>query len=99
VSLNVYWILSIAVGSPHGSVAWQFLRHTQTPAMDKLTSTYGAIGCRRSTWNDTELNAASGWAAAIVAALMNVLREIAVLPLCKIIERGPRGIPGNRNPS
>ena len=58
VSLNVYWILSIAVGSPHGSVAWQFLRHTQTPAMDKLTSTYGAIGCRRSTWNDTELNAA-----------------------------------------
>lgn len=58
VSLNVYWILSIAAGSPHGSVAWQFLRHTQSPAMDKLTSTLGAIGCRRSTWNDTELNAA-----------------------------------------
>ena len=38
--------------------AWQFLRHTLTPAMDKLTTTSGAIGCRRSTWNDPEVNAA-----------------------------------------
>lgn len=57
-SLNVYWILSIAAGSPHQRAAWQFLRHTQTPAMDKLTTTSGAIGCRRSTWNDAEVNAA-----------------------------------------
>jgi multiple sugar transport system substrate-binding protein len=57
-SLNVYWILSIAAGSPHRNTAWQFLRHTQTPAMDKLTTTSGAIGCRRSTWNDAEVNAA-----------------------------------------
>jgi multiple sugar transport system substrate-binding protein len=54
----VYWILSIAVGSPHQRASWQFLRHTQTPAMDKLTTTSGAIGCRRSTWNDAEVNAA-----------------------------------------
>jgi multiple sugar transport system substrate-binding protein len=57
-SLNVYWILSIAAGSPHQRAAWQFLRHTQTPAMDKLTTTSGAIGCRRSTWKDAEVNAA-----------------------------------------
>ena len=58
ISLNVYWILSVAAGSPHRDIAWQFLRHTLTPAMDKLTTTSGAIGCRRSTWNDPEVNAA-----------------------------------------
>jgi multiple sugar transport system substrate-binding protein len=57
-SLNVYWILSIAAGSPHQLPAWSFLRHILTPAMDKLTTTCGAIGCRRSTWNDPEVNAA-----------------------------------------
>jgi len=55
-SLNVYWILSIASGSPHPGIAWQFLRHTQTPAMDLLTSTCGAIGTRRSTWQNQALN-------------------------------------------
>jgi multiple sugar transport system substrate-binding protein len=58
VSLNVYWILALPTGSPHRNIAWQFLRHTQTPAMDKLTTTSGAIGCRRSTWLDPEVNAA-----------------------------------------
>lgn len=58
ISLNVYWILSIAAGSPHQQVAWQFLRHNLTPAMDKLTTTLGAIGCRKSTWCDPEVNRA-----------------------------------------
>lgn len=57
-SLNVYWILSIAAGSPHQRQAWQFLRHVLTRAMDKLTTMSGAIGCRRSTWNDPEVNTA-----------------------------------------
>jgi multiple sugar transport system substrate-binding protein len=57
-SLNVYWILSIAAGSPHPQQSWQFLCHVLTPAMDKLTTTSGAIGCRRTTWNDSEVNAA-----------------------------------------
>src|SRR6185437_5855371 len=48
----------IAAGSPHQQQAWQFLRHNLTPAMDKLTTTLGAIGCRRSTWVDPEGNAA-----------------------------------------
>jgi len=58
VSLNVYWILSIASGSPHRLAAWQFLRHTQTPPMDKLTTASGAIGCRKSTWLDASVNSA-----------------------------------------
>jgi multiple sugar transport system substrate-binding protein len=57
-SLNVYWILSIAAGSPHQQTAWRFLRHVLTLAMDKLTTTSGAIGCRRTTWHDAEVNAA-----------------------------------------
>ncbi len=56
-SLNVYWILALASGSPHRELAWQFLRHTQSPAMDLLASSAGAIGCRRSTWQDPGLNA------------------------------------------
>lgn len=56
-SLNVYWLLSIAAGSRHPERAWQFLRHSLTPAMDKLTTTLGAIGCRRSTWADAGVNA------------------------------------------
>jgi len=58
VSLKVYWSLSIPAGSPHRELAWQFLRHTLRPAMDRLTTLSGAIGCRRSTWNDPEINAA-----------------------------------------
>jgi len=57
ISLNVYWILSVASGSPHREIAWQFLRHTLSPAMDKLTTTSGAIGCRKSTWHDADVNA------------------------------------------
>ena len=57
-SLNVYWILAIAVGSPHRETAWRFLRHVLRPDMDKLTTMTGAIGCRRSTWSDREVNAA-----------------------------------------
>jgi multiple sugar transport system substrate-binding protein len=56
LSLNVYWILSIAAGSPHRQIAWRFLKHCLTPAMDKLTTTEGAIGCRKSTWLDEEVN-------------------------------------------
>lgn len=55
VSLNVYWILSLAVASPHREVALRFLLHSQSPAMDKITTKSGAIGCRRSTWNDPEI--------------------------------------------
>jgi multiple sugar transport system substrate-binding protein len=55
-SLNIYWILSIAAGSPHRQTAYKFLRHCLSASMDKLLTMEGGIGCRRSTWNDTEVN-------------------------------------------
>jgi multiple sugar transport system substrate-binding protein len=55
-SLNIYWVLSIAAGSAHKDVAWQFLRHCATEEMDKLLTLEGAIGCRKSTWSDEEVN-------------------------------------------
>ncbi len=58
VSLNVFWMLTIAAGSTQKEIAWDFLRHVATPAMDKLTTTEGAIGVRRSTWSDAEVNRA-----------------------------------------
>ena len=55
-SLNIYWILSIAAGSPHRYVAWRFLRHCASASMDKLLTLEGAIGCRKSTWMDEDVN-------------------------------------------
>jgi len=56
VSLNVYWILAIGAGSPHRDVAYRFLRHCATARMDKLLTLEGAIGCRKSTWTDPDVN-------------------------------------------
>jgi multiple sugar transport system substrate-binding protein len=56
VSLNVYWILSIAAGSRHPEVAYNFLRHCATAPMDKLLTLEGGTGCRKSTWNDPDVN-------------------------------------------
>lgn len=57
VSLNVFWVLGIGSGSRHKALAWDFLRHLASAPMDRLTTTEGAIGVRRSTWNDPEINA------------------------------------------
>lgn len=57
-SLNAYWILGIPTGSLHPQLAWQFLRHSAGPQMDKLLTLEGGIGCRKSTWSDAEVNAA-----------------------------------------
>lgn len=56
VSLNVYWVLAIPVGSPHAKIAWRFLAHCASPAMDKLLTLEGGIGCRKSTWTDEDVN-------------------------------------------
>ncbi|WP_027135655.1 extracellular solute-binding protein [Geminicoccus roseus] len=56
LSLNVFWVLAIAAGSRHPDLAWRFLRHLATPAMDRLTTSEGAIGVRRSTWADPQIN-------------------------------------------
>jgi multiple sugar transport system substrate-binding protein len=52
----VYWVLAIAAGSPQREVAYQFLRHAMTPEMDKLLTLEGAVGCRKSTWCDPDVN-------------------------------------------
>ena len=57
-SLNVYWLLAVGAGSRHPDAAYAFLRHVCSPAMDKVTMLAGGIGCRRSTWDDPEVNAA-----------------------------------------
>ncbi len=57
-SLNIYWVLAIGAGCRHADLAYRFIRHCMTPAMDKLTSQAGAIGCRRSTWEDPEIMSA-----------------------------------------
>jgi multiple sugar transport system substrate-binding protein len=58
VSLNVFWVLAIGAGARNKPLAWDFLRHCATAPMDRLTTTKGAIGTRRSTWADPEINAA-----------------------------------------
>lgn len=41
VSLNAYWVLSIAAGSPHRELAYRFLRHCLSAPMDKLLTLGG----------------------------------------------------------
>ena len=55
-SLNVYWILSVASGSRSPELSYEFIRHCASPQMDKLLTLEGGIGCRRSTWEDPEVN-------------------------------------------
>jgi multiple sugar transport system substrate-binding protein len=55
-SLNVYWLLSLAAGSRHPELSYRFMRHCASKRMDKLLTLEGGIGCRRSTWEDPEIN-------------------------------------------
>lgn len=57
-SLIVYWLLCVGSGSQHQDTAYAFLRHCASPAMDKLTTLEGGIGCRLSTWADPDVNEA-----------------------------------------
>ncbi|WP_281635502.1 extracellular solute-binding protein [Flavobacterium marginilacus] len=55
-SLNVYWLYTIGSGSRHQKLAYDFLRFATSPESDKLLTNEGGIGCRKSTWNDSEIN-------------------------------------------
>nr|WP_315197605.1 extracellular solute-binding protein [uncultured Flavobacterium sp.] len=55
-SLNVYWLYTIGTGSRHQKLAYDFLRFATTAESDKLLTNEGGIGCRKSTWNDPEIN-------------------------------------------
>ena len=56
VSLNVYWLMAIAAGSEQPRLAWDFLRHCAGREMDRKLTLNGAVGCRRSTWTDEQVN-------------------------------------------
>ncbi len=55
VSLIVYWVLTIPVGSRRKAEAWAFMRYLAGPTMDKETAMAGGSGVRLSTWNDPEV--------------------------------------------
>lgn len=55
-SLNVYWLYTIGTGSKHKRLAYDFLRFATSAESDKLLTTEGGIGCRKSTWKDEEIN-------------------------------------------
>jgi multiple sugar transport system substrate-binding protein len=55
-SLNVYWILAMAAGSRNPELSYEFMRHCVSKEMDRLLTLEGGIGCRRSTWEDVEVN-------------------------------------------
>ncbi|MBE8726229.1 extracellular solute-binding protein [Flavobacterium hungaricum] len=55
-SLNVYWLYTIGSGSQHKKLAYDFLRFATTAESDKLLTTEGGIGCRKSTWKDPSIN-------------------------------------------
>lgn len=58
VSLSAYWILAVGAGSPHPETAYRFIRHCLSAPMDRLLTLEGGIGCRKSTWQDPEVNRA-----------------------------------------
>ncbi|OMQ07817.1 extracellular solute-binding protein [[Flexibacter] sp. ATCC 35103] len=55
-SLNVYWLYTIGIGSKNKTLAYDFLRFATSVKSDKLLTKEGGIGCRKSTWNDPEIN-------------------------------------------
>lgn len=55
-SLNVYWLYTIAKGSKHKDVAYDFIRFVTNQENDKHLTLEGGIGCRISSWNDAEIN-------------------------------------------
>lgn len=55
-SLNVYWIWTLAGGSPHKALAYDFIRFCISRDNDRSQPENGVIGCRKSTWNDKKVN-------------------------------------------
>ncbi|TGV02602.1 ABC transporter substrate-binding protein [Flavivirga rizhaonensis] len=55
-SLNAYWMYVIGSGSQHKDLAYQFIKYAVNEENDKLLTLEGAIGCRKSTWYDADVN-------------------------------------------
>ncbi len=72
MSLNIYWVLGIPAGSAQADLAYAFLRHCATPAMDRITAVSGGTGVRLSTWRDAEIQAQFNYYQAIEVVHRNV---------------------------
>ena len=57
-SLNCYWLASVAAGSPHRQIAYDFARLCMSKENDRQRTLGGVIGCRLSTWTDEQVAAA-----------------------------------------
>lgn len=56
-SLNVYYLYVMGSGSGMKEQAYGFIKHAVSKENDKLLTMEGGIGCRKSTWQDPEVNA------------------------------------------
>ncbi|MFB6138135.1 MAG: sugar ABC transporter substrate-binding protein [Halobacteriaceae archaeon] len=54
-SLTVAYGSTIPASSEHPELAYEFIRETARPEMDKVTTTAGGSGTRLSTWRDPEV--------------------------------------------
>lgn len=57
VSLNVYYTWSVSTASDKKTEAWNFITNTVTADNDIHLPMMGAIGCRKSTWYNPQVNA------------------------------------------
>ena len=55
VSLNIYWVLTIPVGSKQKDLAYSFLQHIAADETDLMTSMNGANGVRLATWRNPDV--------------------------------------------
>lgn len=55
-SLNAYWMYVIGSGSKNKDLAYEFIKYAVNDKNDKLLTLGGAIGCRKSTWHDKDVN-------------------------------------------
>lgn len=60
-TLSVYWVLGICSGSRQPELAYRFLRHVASRAMDRISAESGAVAVRFSSWNDLDLQTRFGY--------------------------------------
>jgi multiple sugar transport system substrate-binding protein len=72
MSLNIYWVLAIPSGSTQPDLAYEFLRHCASPAMDRVTALSGGTGVRLSTWRDAKIQEQFKYYTAIEVVHQNV---------------------------
>lgn len=56
-TVNAFWATVITTGCADVPAAWDYVRHASSAAMDIETSRAGAVGARRSTWQDPKARA------------------------------------------